>query len=389
MKKFWKKTEGFTLVELIVVIAILGILAGVGTVGYSGYVKKANMAADQQLVSQVANALTLYHYNNPTGNTGGYVVITPENEPCLFDTNGDAAMVAAFGDGWEENLSLKYNGWTDDGLLSYVLNSGEDSDAVIASAQTVANSPYLKYNTTPELLARVTELTDAATIVLNNQIGDGFTTMLNGMTNSAVTPQLNALGISEGDSDYNTVISNLLVTHVADELASGTENPSVVTQLALIYANLYAYASTTEGGMDEIDAINTKLRAADSQEDLFAALEFSDAFQTGYNSYVSNEDGETTVEALNDLTAAMTILGAVDSVSGNYTTDLDALKNADLYTSEPVQNHLNTYVGAVKTVSAMTPEMIERLKEHTSANGVTILMTGGTVAVTPAQASAG
>ena len=28
MRKFWKKTEGFTLVELIVVIAILGILAG-------------------------------------------------------------------------------------------------------------------------------------------------------------------------------------------------------------------------------------------------------------------------------------------------------------------------------------------------------------------------
>jgi len=53
MKKFWKKTEGFTLVELIVVIAILGILAGVGTVGYSGYVKKANMAADETLLGTI------------------------------------------------------------------------------------------------------------------------------------------------------------------------------------------------------------------------------------------------------------------------------------------------------------------------------------------------
>ena len=56
MKKFWKKTEGFTLVELIVVIAILGILAGVGTVGYSGYIKKANMAADETLLRSLNNA---------------------------------------------------------------------------------------------------------------------------------------------------------------------------------------------------------------------------------------------------------------------------------------------------------------------------------------------
>jgi len=59
MKKFFKKTEGFTLVELIVVIAILGILAGVGTVGYSGYIKKANEAADKQLLSAAATALNV------------------------------------------------------------------------------------------------------------------------------------------------------------------------------------------------------------------------------------------------------------------------------------------------------------------------------------------
>ena len=59
MKNFVKKTEGFTLVELIVVIAILGILAGVGTVGYSGYIKKANMAADQQLVAAINQAYAI------------------------------------------------------------------------------------------------------------------------------------------------------------------------------------------------------------------------------------------------------------------------------------------------------------------------------------------
>lgn len=56
-KKTWKRgTEGFTLVELIVVIAILAILAGIAVPAYSGYIKKANQAADQQVLAAVNTA---------------------------------------------------------------------------------------------------------------------------------------------------------------------------------------------------------------------------------------------------------------------------------------------------------------------------------------------
>ena len=52
----FKSNGGFTLVELIVVIAILAILAGIAVPAYSGYIKKAEDAADLQVLSTVNTA---------------------------------------------------------------------------------------------------------------------------------------------------------------------------------------------------------------------------------------------------------------------------------------------------------------------------------------------
>ncbi|MCD8343279.1 MAG: prepilin-type N-terminal cleavage/methylation domain-containing protein, partial [Oscillospiraceae bacterium] len=59
MKKFKERMaarEGFTLVELIVVIAILAILAAVAVPTYSGYIERANEAADIQTLSAINTA---------------------------------------------------------------------------------------------------------------------------------------------------------------------------------------------------------------------------------------------------------------------------------------------------------------------------------------------
>ena len=68
------KKKGFTLVELVIVIAVVAILAAVLIPTFSNLVKKANISADQQVVVQMNKLLTIDEVADPQPQNADEVV---------------------------------------------------------------------------------------------------------------------------------------------------------------------------------------------------------------------------------------------------------------------------------------------------------------------------
>ena len=234
MKKFWKRTEGFTLVELIVVIAILGILAGVGTVGYSGYVKKANMAADETLVRDMKNAAILAMYNNYAHNLSDSVVIklSVDGQAEIVPNSGDdyemvnSAMVAAFGEGWEDICKLKYTEWT-----------AASSDAIAA----YTGSSY--YENIDSLMGKMEDLTGALTGFFDNSGGSNAPTTVKNHLEKYNVDVTNTTALTNGAvSALAETISNQsseVRGQIADILGAPTEADAKSEALGDIYRTIY------------------------------------------------------------------------------------------------------------------------------------------------------
>ena len=367
MKRFWTldvhNHAGFTLVELIIVIAILAILSTGAIAGYSVYVEQANRTTDEALAAEIKNALILAMYSGEL-TSGDYVVIK-QGETASWgngETENDAnstiykAMAAAYGSGWENVLQLKWDGWT-----VGVAGDAEKMDMVYNS------------NFSP---AKMDKLLDQ----LHGVVGDASGYL--GDRGIAVSDEIAALLQQNGhniqagtilDSSSSMAAANAYVFLVAGELGdydvqldeegemseqgaafmegwmtNNFEGSSMdpVSAAAAKYASILALAKyvDAEAGTTYEDQLNVSDDPRDDADAVLAAIQTSSDtdVQNALASYYE-EDADGEIGVYNDAMAFLTYMQGVSDSSDNLLQNTD-LGNGQYFVDGYVFNYVNSYL---------------------------------------------
>ena len=315
LKKFFAQNRsndgGFTLVELIVVIAILGILAGVGTVGYSGYIKKANMAADQQLFSDIETAIHLAYYGDRDNFDFGYVALSPNSDAVASTADLQAAMATMFGEDWAATLRVKSSEWES---ASYAGSSFHGSETALL--------------TTVEGL---TETLEQLISTNNSLVGANFTNFMNGISvdtsdNGAIADAA-VLYVAKDSAQMSAEQRQQAINAMAGMMVSGFPtadnfNGSVVAASAAYYAMVEGYCryAAEKGNSAPLDALNASgfgTNPTDAQtavntkvEAVMAVIRDGDGFKDGTYAEEYFAPGG---RAAQDAAAYLDVMSTVDS----------------------------------------------------------------------------
>lgn len=218
-------SAGFTLVELIVVIAIIGILAGIGTVGYGGYIKRTNEGLDETLYKNILYAGEIGKYENP-GVTGRVIVTKTGAEVKAVGTSGDATVVEkwlsdAFGTDWRNTVKYRTDKYANGtyGTIALPAQSVELNDDQKANLEKLMQS---------NLSGKEKKLADTANN-LSGLFADWFDGKEGEEAFNKIAAKLKTFGGTDEDiADFKTFLTNQLGGDLSKASATQLSNATVL-----------------------------------------------------------------------------------------------------------------------------------------------------------------
>lgn len=307
LRKFFtlthKANDGFTLVELIVVIAILAILSGVAVPAYSAYIEKSKRAADETLLGAVNNAFAAACAANGTDVylvNGAYATLTTEGTvDAVYRTAADDEYNKAFDLFFEGNETAAFQvieGLYFDSTL-HVFTEGYvityNGVSIVLSQEDIQN---LKDSAFAEIGSDklLTMVDKAAQMIIDGMSDPNSTLGQLAESDAAMAHLYKTLGITNGEEVYIMLEEKYPQGEMSDDAYADfldEKYNQVVANNAVIYAAQNSQAAS-QGIWDVLkaDSVKDAIKANENSDEQLAQSAMALAMYSAYTKTDSMED---------------------------------------------------------------------------------------------------